>query len=104
MLGNPHSFGTGPLRITKPSRAVALFVSAWPGSAAGNAARSPTRFPPLRRGRYAVGPTTVIASDPFGLVIADTRSRDTAELIVQPHRDELAPLALRWPGETARER
>jgi uncharacterized protein (DUF58 family) len=41
-----------------------------------------------------VGPTTVIASDPFGLVTADTRSTDTAELIVQPRHDELAPLIL----------
>jgi len=36
----------------------------------------------------------VVASDPFGLVVADTRSTDTAELIVQPRTDRLAALAL----------
>ncbi|MDQ2958724.1 MAG: DUF58 domain-containing protein, partial [Actinomycetota bacterium] len=51
-------------------------------------------LPPLRRGRYTVGPTTVIASDPFGLVTADTRSTDTAELIVQPVTTPLALLTL----------
>jgi uncharacterized protein (DUF58 family) len=94
MLGNPHSFGTGPLRITETvpgGRSVRFSVAGVRGRQRRAVAYP---IPPLRRGRYAVGPTTVIASDPFGLVIADTRSRDTAELIVQPHRDELAPLAL----------
>jgi uncharacterized protein (DUF58 family) len=94
MLGNPHSLGTGPLRITETvpgGRSVRFSVAGVRGRQRRAVAYP---IPALRRGRYAVGPTTVIASDPFGLVIADTRSTDTAELIVQPRRDELAPLIL----------
>jgi uncharacterized protein (DUF58 family) len=94
ILGNPHSFGTGPLRITETvpgGRSVRFSVAGVRGRQRRAVAYP---IPALRRGHYTVGPTTVIASDPFGLVIADTRSTDTAELIVQPRREELAPLIL----------
>jgi uncharacterized protein (DUF58 family) len=94
MLSNPNTFGTGPLRITETvpgGRSVRFSVAGVRGRQRRAVAYP---IPPLRRGRYKVGPTTIIASDPFGLVIADTRSTDTAELIVQPRTDTLAPLTL----------
>jgi uncharacterized protein (DUF58 family) len=51
-------------------------------------------MPLLGRGRYTVGPTDISATDPFGLVIADSRSSDTAELVIRPRRQQLAPLTL----------
>jgi uncharacterized protein (DUF58 family) len=51
-------------------------------------------MPALGRGRYTVGPTEVSATDPFGLVVADSRSSDTAELVIRPQRQQLAPLNL----------
>ena len=84
VLGNPQAFGTGPLRITEAvpgGRPLRFSVAGVRGRQRRTVAYP---LPILRRGRYLVGPTTVIASDPFGLVTADTRSTDTAELIVQP--------------------
>lgn len=93
-LSNPQQFGTGPLRVTEtiPRGRPLRF------SVAGVRARQHRTvaypLPALPRGRYAVGPTTVVASDPFGLVTAESRSTDTAELIVRPETVALAPLAL----------
>ena len=94
VLGNPHGFGTGPLRITETvpgGRPLRFSVAGVRGRQRRTVAYP---LPKLRRGRYTVGPTTVVASDPFGLVTADTRSTDTAELIVQPQVHALAPLTL----------
>jgi uncharacterized protein (DUF58 family) len=94
VLGNPHTFGTGPLKITETvpgGRPLRFSVAGVRGRQRRTVAYP---LPALRRGRYTVGPTAVTASDPFGLVIADTRSTDTAELIVQPECVELAPLTL----------
>ena len=94
VLGNPSAFGTGPLRVTESvpgGRPLRFSVAGVRGRQRRTVAYP---LPVLRRGRYAVGPTTVMASDPFGLVTADTRSTDTAELIVQPRTTPLAPLTL----------
>lgn len=94
VLGNPQAFGTGPLRITEAvpgGRPLRFSVAGVRGRQRRTVAYP---LPTLRRGRYLVGPTTVIASDPFGLVTADTRSTDTAELVVQPHTVPLAALTL----------
>ena len=94
VLGNPQAFGTGPLRITETvpgGRPLRFSVAGVRGRQRRTVAYP---LPKLRRGRYTVGPTTVIASDPFGLVTADTRSTDTAQLIVQPKTVALAPLTL----------
>jgi len=93
-LSNPSALGTGPLRITESipgGRHVRFSVSGVRGRQK-RAVGYP--LPQLPRGRHAVGPTTVLAADPFGLVIAETRSVDTAELIVQPVTQALAPLTL----------
>lgn len=94
VLGNPNAFGTGPLRITETvPRGQPLRFSV--AGVRGRQRRTVAYpLPALRRGRYVVGPAAVTASDPFGLVVADTRSTDTAELIVQPCRDPLPALAL----------
>ncbi len=94
VLGNPQAFGTGPLRITETvpgGRPLRFSVAGVRGRQRRTVAYP---LPKLRRGRYTVGPTSVIASDPFGLVTADTRSTDTAQLIVQPRTVALAPLTL----------
>jgi uncharacterized protein (DUF58 family) len=94
VLGNPQALGTGPLRITETvpgGRPLRFSVAGVRGRQRRTVAYP---LPQLRRGRYTVGPTTVIASDPFGLVSADTRSTDTAQLVVQPTRVPLAPLTL----------
>jgi uncharacterized protein (DUF58 family) len=94
VLGNPQAFGTGPLRITETvpgGRPLRFSVAGVRGRQRRTVAYP---LPKLRRGRYTVGPTTVIASDPFGLVTADTRSTDTAQLVVQPKTVALAPLTL----------
>lgn len=94
VLGNPHGFGTGPLRITETvpdGRPLRFSVAGVRGRQRRTVAYP---LPRLKRGRYTVGPTTVVASDPFGLVTADTRSTDTAQLIVQPVTTPLAPLTL----------
>lgn len=94
VLGNPHGFGTGPLRITETvpgGRPLRFSVAGVRGRQRRTVAYP---LPRLKRGRYTVGPTTVVASDPFGLVTADTRSTDTAQLIVQPKVEPLAPLTL----------
>jgi uncharacterized protein (DUF58 family) len=94
VLGNPHSFGTGPLRITETvpgGRPLRFSVAGVRGRQRRTVAYP---LPALRRGRYTVGPTTVMASDPFGLVTADTRSTDVGELIVRPSTVRLASLAL----------
>ncbi len=94
VLGNPQAFGTGPLRITESvpgGRPLRFSVAGVRGRQRRTVAYP---LPALRRGRYTVGPTTVMASDPFGLVTADTRSTDTAELIVAPTTVALAPLRL----------
>ena len=59
MLGNPHSFGTGPLRITETvpgGRSVRFSVAGVRGRQRRAVAYP---IPALRRGRYTVGPTTV---------------------------------------------
>ena len=94
VLGNPHGFGTGPLRITETvpgGRPLRFSVAGVRGRQRRTVAYP---LPKLRRGKYTVGPTTVVASDPFGLVTADTRSTDTAKLIVQPEVHPLPPLTL----------
>ncbi|MGI8666500.1 MAG: DUF58 domain-containing protein [Jatrophihabitans sp.] len=94
VLGNPQAFGTGPLRITESvpgGRPLRFSVAGVRGRQRRTVAYP---LPTLGRGRYTVGPTTVMASDPFGLVTADTRSTDTAALIVQPSTTALAPLTL----------
>ncbi|MCW2541331.1 MAG: hypothetical protein JWN95_3056 [Frankiales bacterium] len=94
VLSNPFALGTGPLRITETvpgGRPLRFSVAGVRGRQRRTVAYP---LPALRRGRYRVGPTAVAASDPFGLIIADTRSTDTAELIVQPRRVTLARLAL----------
>ncbi|HTZ45200.1 MAG TPA: DUF58 domain-containing protein [Jatrophihabitans sp.] len=94
VLGNPQAFGTGPLRITETvpgGRPLRFSVAGVRGRQRRTVAYP---LPRLRRGRYTVGPTTVVASDPFGLVTADTRSTDTAQLVVQPATTPLAPLTL----------
>ncbi|HEV2888535.1 MAG TPA: DUF58 domain-containing protein [Jatrophihabitans sp.] len=94
VLGNPHSFGTGPLRVTETvpgGRPLRFSVAGVRGRQRRTVAYP---LPALRRGRYTVGPTTVMASDPFGLVTADTRSTDVGELIVRPTTVPLASLAL----------
>jgi uncharacterized protein (DUF58 family) len=94
VLSNPHAFGTGPLRITEtvPGGRPLRFSVAGVRGRQGRTVAYP--LPTLRRGSYTVGPTTVMASDPFGLVTADSRSTDTARLIVQPRTTPLAPLTL----------
>ncbi|MCW2490734.1 MAG: hypothetical protein JWN47_98, partial [Frankiales bacterium] len=94
ILGNPNTFGTGPLRITETvpgGRPLRFSVSGIRGRQ-----RRTVAYPlsALKRGRYTIGPTAVTASDPFGLSVADSRSVDTAQLIVQPRREPLATLAL----------
>jgi uncharacterized protein (DUF58 family) len=94
VLGNPHSFGTGPLRITETvpgGRPLRFSVAGVRGRQRRTVAYP---LPSLRRGRYTGGPTTVMASDPFGLVTADTRSTDVGELIVRPSTVRLASLTL----------
>jgi uncharacterized protein (DUF58 family) len=94
VLGNPHTFGTGPLRITETvpgGRPLRFSVAGVRGRQRRTVAYP---LPAMRRGRYRVGPTTVIASDPFGLVMAESLSTDTAELIVLPRTVQLTPLAL----------
>ncbi len=94
VLGNPHSFGTGPLRITETvpgGRPLRFSVAGVRGRQRRTVAYP---LPSLRRGRYTVGPTTVMASDPFGLVTADTRSTDVGELVVRPATVALANLTL----------
>ena len=94
VLGNPHSFGTGPLRVTETvpgGRPLRFSVAGVRGRQRRTVAYP---LPALRRGRYTVGPTTVMASDPFGLVTADTRSTDVGELVVRPSTVRLADLAL----------
>lgn len=94
VLGNPHSFGTGPLRVTETvpgGRPLRFSVAGVRGRQRRTVAYP---LPALRRGRYTVGPTTVMASDPFGLVTADTRSTDVGDLIVRPATTPLARLQL----------
>ena len=94
VLSNPQALGTGPLRITETvpgGRPLRFSVAGVRGRQRRTVAYP---LPQLRRGRYTVGPTSVIASDPFGLVTADTRSTDTAQLWVQPKTVALAPLTL----------
>jgi uncharacterized protein (DUF58 family) len=94
ILGNPNAFGTGPLRVTESvpgGRPLQFSVAGIRGRQRRTVAYP---LPPLPRGRHTVGPTAVIASDPFGLVIADSRSADTAQLVMQPRREVLAPLTL----------
>ncbi|UQX87199.1 DUF58 domain-containing protein [Jatrophihabitans telluris] len=93
-LGNPNAFATGPLRVTETvpgGRPLRFSVAGIRGRQRRTVAYP---LPPLHRGRYLVGPTEVTASDPFSLVMANSRSADTAEVIVQPRRDVLAPLTL----------
>ena len=93
-LENPNAFGTGPLRITETvpdSRPLRFSVSGIRGRQRRTVAYP---VPTKRRGRFTVGPADVIASDPFGLVVAESRSQNTAQLIVQPRREALAPLPL----------
>ena len=93
-LVNPNAFGTGPLRITETvpgSQPLRFSVSGIRGRQRRTVAYP---LPTQRRGRFTVGPTDVTASDPFGLVTADSRSHNVAQLIVQPHRELLAPLPL----------
>ena len=94
VLSNPNVFNTGPLRITESipgGRPLRFSVAGIRGRQRRTVAYP---LPDLRRGRYTVGPTSVTASDPFGLVVADSRSAGTAELIVQPAREALPPLVL----------
>ena len=94
VLGNPQALGTGPLRITETvpgGRPLRFSVAGVRGRQRRTVAYP---LPPLRRGRYTIGPTSVIASDPFGLITADSRSTDTAQLVVQPRTVALAPLTL----------
>ena len=94
ILGNPHSFGTGPLRITEAvpgGRPLRFSVAGVRGRQRRTVAYP---LPALRRGHYTVGPTTVMASDPFGLVTAVTRSTDVGDLIVRPATTRLASLTL----------
>lgn len=94
VLGNPNAFGTGPLRITETvpgGRPLRFSVAGIRGRQRRTVAYP---VPTLRRGRYVVGPTAVTASDPFGLVLADTKSNDTAELIIRPRTEKLASLSL----------
>ncbi|MGX7680416.1 DUF58 domain-containing protein [Jatrophihabitans sp. DSM 45814] len=94
VLGNPNTFATGPLRITESvpgGRPLRFSVSGIKGRQRRTVAYP---LPALKRGRYIIGPTAVTASDPFGLAVADSRSADTAQLIVQPSRQQLAPVTL----------
>jgi uncharacterized protein (DUF58 family) len=94
VLGNPHSFGTGPLRITETvpgGRPLRFSVAGVRGRQRRTVAYP---LPALRRGHYTVGPTSVMASDPFGLVTADTQSTDVGELVVRPKTTRLADLSL----------
>jgi uncharacterized protein (DUF58 family) len=94
VLSNPNAFNTGPLRITEAvpgGRPLQFSVAGIRGRQRRTVAYP---LPTLRRGRYSVGPTSVTASDPFGLVVADSRSADTAELIVQPVRETLPAMVL----------
>jgi uncharacterized protein (DUF58 family) len=93
-LGNPQAFSTGPLRVTEsvPGGRPLRFSVAGVRGRQRRTVGYP--LPALSRGRHTVGPTTVIASDPFGLVTAETRSTDTAQLIVQPVTTPLPALSL----------
>lgn len=94
VLGNPHSFGTGPLRITETvpgGRPLRFSVAGVRGRQRRTVAYP---LPALRRGHYTVGPTNVTASDPFGLVTAETQSTDVGELVVRPQTTRLADLSL----------
>jgi uncharacterized protein (DUF58 family) len=42
------------------------------------------RVPAQRRGRYSIGPATITATDPFGMVTRQTRIRETDSFIVYP--------------------
>lgn len=93
-LGNPNAFATGPLRVTETvpgGRPLRFSVAGIRGRQRRTVAYP---LPPLTRGRHVVGPTDITASDPFSLVVANSRSADTAEVIVQPRREVLAPLTL----------
>jgi uncharacterized protein (DUF58 family) len=93
-LANPNAIATGPLRVTEavPGGRPLRF------SVAGVRARQRRTvsypLPLLGRGRYSLGPTTVVASDPFGLVLATTVSTDRTELIVRPKAETLPGLSL----------
>jgi uncharacterized protein (DUF58 family) len=66
-----------------------------PPLAAGTTARAAYRIPTRRRGRYRVGPLTVAASDPFGLVRRPADGAGEAELVVRPRvHDIVAPVAV----------
>ncbi len=98
VLSNPQPFGTGPLRVTETvprGRPLRFSVAGVRGRQHRTVAYP---LPALPRGRYAVGPTTVVASDPFGLITAESRSTDTAELIVRPETVPLPalPLPMAW--------
>lgn len=103
-LRNPSAFATGPLKITEVlpgDRRVRFSVS---GVRARQQRVVGYPLPTLARGRYLIGPATVVADDPFGLVTAHTESPDVAELVVQPRRERLAqlPLPVAWrDGSTA---
>jgi uncharacterized protein (DUF58 family) len=66
-----------------------------PPLAPGATARAAYRIPTRRRGRYQVGPLTVAASDPFGLVRRPSPGAGAAELVVRPRvHDIVAPVAV----------
>jgi uncharacterized protein (DUF58 family) len=50
------------------------------------------------RGRYAVGPTSISVSDPFGLARINVRILDTNELVVYPEVEDIPPGELSLQG------
>jgi len=93
-LSNPHPVGAGRLRVTDelPGGETVRFLVDGVRARQQHTVSYP--LPDLRRGRHIIGPASVVAGDPFGLVAAESRSDDVAELIVRPRLAALQPLPL----------
>jgi uncharacterized protein (DUF58 family) len=93
-LANPNSLSTGPLRIVEKvpgGRSLRFSVAGVRGRHRRTVAYP---LPELARGRHVIGPALITVSDPFAIVVAESGSADTAEVVVQPQTESLPNLLL----------
>src|SRR5439155_13575705 len=51
-------------------------------------------FTPRLRGKYSIGPVTIVHTDPFGALTRTTKVRGTSPLLVYPSYDEINSLPI----------